>query len=76
MTDLLVEPRTQEPDTGSPDDKSHYAKAEAIARAAVEGGKVKALCGVEFEPIRDPSRFPKCEDCVRLLNQLGDRDNN
>jgi hypothetical protein len=76
MTDLLVEPKVQEPDTGSPDDKAHYAKRDDITQAAILGGKVKALCGVEFEPIRDPSRFPMCEDCVRLLSQLGDRDNN
>ena len=60
-------PRIDEPTTGSPDDHSHIAKKADIVRANVEGGKVKALCGVEFEPIRDPSRFPVCPTCMKLL---------
>lgn len=73
MTDLLVDPKLDEPDTGSPDDHSHYARAEDIARAKATGGNVKALCGVEFPPNRDPSQFPLCEVCKKLLEQFGNR---
>lgn len=76
MTDLLVDPKLDEPDTGSSDDHSHYAKKADIARAAVMGGKIKALCGVEFEPLRDPERYPVCEECKRLLEMFGNMGNN
>jgi hypothetical protein len=62
-----IRPDLDQPDTGSPDDHSHVAKKADIMRALVEGGKVKALCGVEFEPVRDPSRFPVCPTCAKLL---------
>lgn len=73
MTTLDVEPRLDQPDTGSPDDRSHLCRKEDITRAVVEGGKVTALCGVEFEPVRDPEQFPPCDDCLRLLSQLDQR---
>ena len=43
-------------------------------RANVEGGRIKALCGYEFEPVRDPSRYPvcpKCKELVEMAEQLG-----
>ena len=39
-----------------------------------EGGRVTALCGFKFEPVRDPSRFPicpKCKELVEMAEQLG-----
>ncbi len=63
-----TEPRLDEADTGSPDDRAHFARKSEITRAAVMGGKVRALCGVEFEPVRDPSRFPVCQRCAAILN--------
>ena len=54
-------------DVGNPDDFSHYARGEDIAQALVEGGSVIALCGFEFEPIRDPQRFPVCPKCKELV---------
>lgn len=72
----LTEPKIEDPDVGSPDDCAHYAKKEAIARAAVEGGLVKALCGVEFMPLRDPQNYPVCQRCEQLLEQLDNRGGN
>lgn len=69
----LTEPRTQDPDTGSPDDHAHYFRKEDIGMAYVEGTRIKALCGVECVPIRDPNQFPTCEMCKRLLDQLDQR---
>jgi hypothetical protein len=72
-TDQRTEPRTTEGDTGGPGDIAHYARKEDIARAAVEGGLVTALCGVKFQPVRDPQRFPVCRACARLIEQLDNR---
>jgi Protein of unknown function (DUF3039) len=68
VSETRTDPKLQEPDTGSPDDRAHYARREDIVRAAVDGGRIRALCGVEFEPIRDPSRFPVCQRCAEILN--------
>jgi hypothetical protein len=73
FTEVRPETRLGDSDTG--DDYSHYARSEEIARAAIEGGRVRALCGWEFEPIRDPKRFPVCPRCKELVGmaeQLSD----
>ena len=57
-------------DTDGPGDVAHYARKDDVTRAAVEGGYVTALCGAKFQPVRDPSRFPVCRPCARLLEQL------
>lgn len=71
----LTEPKLDEPGIGSPDDHSHFCRKEEIARAAVEGGMVTAICGVKFSPLRDPQNFPKCPVCERLLGELDNRGN-
>lgn len=68
-----TEPKLHDPDVGSPDDMSHYCRKEEIARAAVEGGLVVALCGVLFRPLRDPQNYPVCQRCAELLEQFGNR---
>ena len=60
-------PETMPGDTDDGDEYAHYARAEEITRAAIEGGKVTALCGFKFEPVRDPSRFPVCPRCKEFL---------
>lgn len=65
-----LEPRLDETDTGSPDDRSHYVNKIELTRAAVMGGKVRALCGVWFEPIRDPTRFRTCDECVEIFTRI------
>jgi len=72
-TEQRTDPRTDDTDTGGRGDVSHYARKDDVTRAAVEGGFVTALCGVKFQPVRDPSRFPVCRPCARLLEQLGNR---
>lgn len=68
-----LEALLEKPDVGSPDDASHYCRKEEIARAAVEGGLVTALCGVQFMPLRDPQNYPICQRCAELLEQYGNR---
>jgi hypothetical protein len=68
-----TDPRTSDGDTDGPGDVAHYARKDDITRAAVEGGLVTALCGVRFQPVRDPQRFPVCRACARLIEQLDQR---
>jgi Protein of unknown function (DUF3039) len=58
-------------ETGEGDGYAHYANKTEITRAAVEGGRVTALCGFKFPPIRDPQRFPVCPRCKELAGMLG-----
>ena len=74
MSTTQIAPDATESRTGEGDDFAHYARREEIVRASVEGGRVTALCGYQFEPIRDPSRFPVCPKCAELVDlatQLG-----
>jgi hypothetical protein len=64
--DPEVVPEVQE--GGDSDRFAHYAKRDEIMRANVEGGKITALCGWEFEPVRDPSRYPVCPKCKELVD--------
>lgn len=67
-----VRPETRTGSTDDGDDLSHYARREEIMKANVLGGKIKALCGWEFEPVRDPSRFPVCPRCKELVAMAED----
>lgn len=35
----------------------------------VEGQKIKALCGYEWVPTRDPDRYPVCTACIAAKDQ-------
>jgi hypothetical protein len=74
MSTTQIAPETSDTRTDEGDDHSHYARREEIVRASVEGGRVTALCGYKFEPVRDPSRFPicpKCKELVEMAQQFG-----
>ena len=49
---------------------AHYARSEDIVRATVTGEPIQALCGAVFVPTRDPSRFPVCEPCQKVMAQI------
>lgn len=71
---VQTRPQLADADTGNGDDYAHYARKDEITRAAIEGGRITALCGWQFEPVRDPSRFPVCPRCKELkelAQQLG-----
>lgn len=74
MSTTQIAPETSDTRTDEGDDHSHYARREEIVRASIEGGRVTALCGYKFEPVRDPSRFPicpKCKELVEMAQQFG-----
>ena len=72
-TEQRTDTHTADRDTDGSGDVAHYARKDDVTRAAIEGGYVTALCGVKFQPVRDPSRFPVCRPCARLLEQLDNR---
>ena len=72
-TEQKTDPRTTEGDTDGSGDVAHYARKEDVTRAAIEGALVTALCGAKFQPVRDPTRYPVCRPCARLLDQLDNR---
>ncbi|NNF10651.1 MAG: DUF3039 domain-containing protein [Acidimicrobiia bacterium] len=70
MTDTreLVRPQVRDPSDGSGDDPfAHYVKKGDIVRSNVEGQPVKALCGKEWIPNRDPSGLPVCPACKKIM---------
>jgi len=74
MSTTQIAPETTHTRSDEGDDHAHYARREEIVRASIEGGRVTALCGYKFEPVRDPSRFPVCPRCkelVEMAQQLG-----
>jgi hypothetical protein len=50
---------------------AHYVPKDDIVRAVVEGVPVMALCGKIWVPSRDPSRYPVCPTCLRILEEMG-----
>ena len=74
--DILTKPKVNEPNLGSPDDRAHYVDKTKLGNALVNGGKVQALCGVIFEPLRDPKKYPVCEDCINVRKLQKNSPNN
>jgi len=66
-TDLLHDPQTT--DTDEPE-VAHIAPAADVSRAYVTGEAITALCGKVFVPTRDPNRYPVCEPCKAILDQI------
>lgn len=79
----IVEERTEtyRYDDGDSERFSHYVPKEKIVESAVTGQPVRALCGKEWVPSRDPQRFPVCPECKKIYDGLpggksGDGDQN
>jgi hypothetical protein len=70
MSSTETRPADADADLGEEDGYAHYARKEEIARAAVLGGLITALCGHKFQPVRDPKRFPVCPRCKELAGML------
>lgn len=66
-TELLHDPTTTH--TGEPE-VAHIAPAAEVNRAYVTGEAITALCGTVFVPSRDPTRYPVCEPCKAVLDQI------
>jgi Protein of unknown function (DUF3039) len=64
-----VQPEVTPTDVGEPE-VAHIAPAADVNRAYVTGEAITALCGTVFVPTRDPSRYPVCETCKAILDQI------
>ena len=72
MTELDTRPAVDpQLDDGDDDQRfSHYVRKEDILRSAVDGVPVKALCGKEWLPGRDPEKYPVCPSCKDMMGML------
>ncbi len=65
-TTILPSPVRPDLDEGDHDRFAHYARKADIARAAVTGETITAICGKRFTPTRDPQRYPVCPTCAEI----------
>ena len=68
MPGTETRPVESDADTGEDDGYAHYARKEEIARAAVLGGLITALCG--RCPSARPAAVPVCPRCKELAGML------
>ncbi len=78
ISDTLTrqDPRTVEP--GHDERRAHIVHsngkaADKVFASFVEGTPVEALCGRVFVPSRDASRYPVCEECKAIKDELQGR---
>lgn len=66
--------RLADVDGGDHDRFAHYVLGRnpraKITSAMVEGTPLRALCGKQWVPSRDPSRYPVCPDCKKIKDKL------
>ena len=61
----IVEERVPlDTDGGDHDRFAHYARKDDVTRAYITGEAITALCGKQWVPTRDPTRYPICPTCV------------
>lgn len=71
LTETIVESRSQLSD-GDHERFSHYAPADEVTYALVEGVPIVALCGKVWVPHRDPQKYAVCPTCKELYEGLND----
>ena len=57
-------------DAGDHDLFAHYIGKLAMEKAVFDGVPAVALCGKEWLPTKDASRFPVCAQCLEAYNAL------
>lgn len=72
MTDTTVERVVTEApaEPGDHDRFAHYVNKNDIMKAAVEGTPATALCGKVWVPNRDGLKFPVCQECKKIYDEL------
>lgn len=70
-TETLTRP-DEDTDTGTkPPEMFHFVRKADMARSAVEGTHVVALCGEAFPVTKVPKKSSNvCPECQRLFNML------
>lgn len=51
---------------------AHYAPADEVTYALIEGTPVVAICGKVWVPFRDPQKYPVCPTCKEIYEGLND----
>lgn len=69
MTDTLLEQDTTT-EAGDHDLFAHYARKTDIERSMFEGVEITALCGKQWRPTRDFTKFPICQTCKDIYEQM------
>ena len=49
---------------------AHYAPADEVTYALIEGVPIMALCGKIWIPNRDPKKFPVCPTCKEIYSGM------
>ena len=75
MAELVEQLEQQEQETLSTEDGdhdvfAHYVEKEEVADAVIYGWPVVALCGKIWIPYRDPSKYPICPTCQKILQDM------
>lgn len=73
MSDVLEdvkEETTHFVDEGDHDRFSHYVRKIDILNSAMSGAPVIALCGKVWTPGRDPEKFPTCQECKDIYEEM------
>lgn len=52
---------------------AHIVNREDKMMGYVMGNAIVALCGTVFVPTRDPDKYPLCEVCKEVLNNMIER---
>ena len=63
IVDTNVNVDTQD---GNHDKFAHYVRKEAVLTSAVFGTPAKALCGKEWVPLEDGTKYPVCGTCKEI----------
>lgn len=70
LEDIKEETVTIDAENGDHDLFAHYAKKTDIERAVFDGAVIKALCGKEWTPNRDFTKFPVCPTCKEIYEAM------
>ncbi len=69
-TDIIEKPVVVTTDAGDHDLFSHYARKKDIERSMFDGVEITALCGKQWRPSRDFTKYPVCGTCRELLEGI------
>jgi len=53
------------------DDDEYVSAGPSVVEGIVNGTAVRALCGKVWVPGRDPKKYPLCQTCKDIAEQMG-----
>jgi len=70
-SDLLEKEKVEQTtDSGDHDLFSHYISKVDQEAAWLSGKPATALCGKQWLPTKDPQRYPVCQSCKDVYDQM------